>query len=151
MAGNTPATRNFRQSVRRGPHFRESSIKQLRKRLPCQDFVQTDQTNRRNARKSTGPISEEDKGRPRCNAIRHGLTAETVIGTLEDAKDYNAFQAAVAASFDAETAVERELVLRLASRYAMQQQFRSPSSDQSVQRNGSLSVLPKLGELILFC
>jgi len=115
MAGNTPAAGNFRQSVRRGPHFRESSIKQLRKRLPCQDFVQTDQTNRRNARKSTGPISEEDKGRPRCNAIRHGLTAETVIGALEDAEDYNAFQAAVAAGFDAETAVERELVLRLAS------------------------------------
>ena len=38
-----------------------------------------------------------------------------MIGALEDAEDYNAFQAAVAASFDAETAVERELVLRLAS------------------------------------
>jgi hypothetical protein len=73
------------------------------------------ETNRRNARKSTGPITEEGKRRSRCNAIRHGLTAETVIGALEDAEDYNAFQAAVAASFDAETAVERELVLRLAS------------------------------------
>src|SRR6516165_9670114 len=60
-------------------------------------------------------ITEEGKRRSRCNAIRHGLTAETVIGALEDAEDYNAFQAAVAASFDAETAVERELVLRLAS------------------------------------
>ena len=71
--------------------------------------------NRRNARKSTGPITEEGKQRSRCNAVRHGLTAETVISALEDAEDYNAFQAAVAASFDAETAVERELVLRLAS------------------------------------
>jgi len=34
---------------------------------------------------------------------------------LEDADDYKAFEAAVAAGFDAETAVERELVLRLAS------------------------------------
>jgi hypothetical protein len=33
----------------------------------------------------------------------------------EDAEDYQAFEAAVAAGFDAETAVERELVLRLAS------------------------------------
>jgi hypothetical protein len=73
------------------------------------------EANRRNARRSAGPITEEGKQRSRCNAVRHGLTAETVIGTLEDAEDYKAFEAAVAASFDAETAVERELVLRLAS------------------------------------
>jgi hypothetical protein len=39
----------------------------------------------------------------------------TLIGLLEDAEDYQAFEAAVTAGFDAETAVERELVLRLAS------------------------------------
>jgi len=44
--------------------------------------------NRRNARKSTGPPAEEGKQRSRCNAVRHGLTAETVIGALEDAEDY---------------------------------------------------------------
>jgi hypothetical protein len=71
--------------------------------------------NRRNARKSTGPMSEEGKRRSRCNAVRHGLTAETVIGALEDAADYQAFEAAVIADYDAQSAVERELVLRLAS------------------------------------
>src|SRR5437762_11536733 len=73
------------------------------------------EANRRNARRSTGPTSEEGKLRSRQNAVRHGLTAETVIGALEDAEDYKAFQAAVIADYDAQSAVERELVLRLAS------------------------------------
>jgi hypothetical protein len=64
---------------------------------------------------STGPISEEGKLVSRCNAVRHGLTAETVIGTLEDVEDYRAFEAAIIADYDAQSAVERELVLRLAS------------------------------------
>jgi hypothetical protein len=41
--------------------------------------------------------------------------AETVIGSLEDAEDYSAFEAAIIADYDAQSAVERELVLRLAS------------------------------------
>src|SRR5271163_4129396 len=73
------------------------------------------EANRRNAYKSTGPITEEGKQRSRCNAVRHGLTAETVIGALEDAEDYKAYEAAVIADYDAQSAVERELVLRLAS------------------------------------
>ena len=73
------------------------------------------EANRRNAFRSTGPITEEGKQRSRCNAVRHGLTAETVIGALEDAEDYKAFEAAIIADYDAQSAVERELVLRLAS------------------------------------
>ena len=73
------------------------------------------EANRRNACKSTGPITEEGKQRSRCNAVRHGLTAETVIGALEDAEDYKAFETAIIADYDAQSAVERELVLRLAS------------------------------------
>ena len=73
------------------------------------------EANRRNALKSTGPITQEGKERSRCNAVRHGLTAETVIADLEDADDYQAFENAIIADYDAQTAVERELVLRLAS------------------------------------
>ena len=73
------------------------------------------EANRRNALKSTGPTTPEGKRRSRCNAVRHGLTAETVIAALEDSEDYQAFEAAVIADYDAESAVERELVLRLAS------------------------------------
>ena len=73
------------------------------------------EANRRNARKSTGPKTEAGKQASRCNAVRHGLTAETVIRALEDAEDYQAFEAAIIADYDAQSAVERELVLRLAS------------------------------------
>jgi hypothetical protein len=73
------------------------------------------EANRRNALKSTGPTTPEGKERSRRNALRHGLTAETVIAALEDADDYQAFESAVTADYDAETALERELVLRLAS------------------------------------
>ena len=45
----------------------------------------------------------------RCNSVRHGLAA------LEDAEDYKAFEGAITADYDAESTVERELVLRLAS------------------------------------
>src|SRR5215216_647416 len=73
------------------------------------------ESNRRNSLKSTGPNTAEGKERSRCNAVRHGLTAETVIGALEDAEDYKAFEGAIIADYDAQSAVERELVLRLAS------------------------------------
>jgi len=73
------------------------------------------EANRHNALKSTGPTTPEGKRRSRSNATRHGLTAETVIAALEDSEDYQAFEAAVISDYDAETAVERELVLRLAS------------------------------------
>ena len=73
------------------------------------------EANRRNALKSTGPRTQEGKEHSRRNALRHGLTAETVIAALEDYEDYRGFEAAVISDYNAESAVERELVLRLAS------------------------------------
>jgi hypothetical protein len=46
------------------------------------------EANRRNALRSTGPKTGEGKQRASQNAVRHGLTAETVIIPLEDADDY---------------------------------------------------------------
>jgi hypothetical protein len=48
-------------------------------------------------------------------ALRHGLTAETVIDGLEDTEDYRGFEATITSDYNAKTAVERGLVLRLAS------------------------------------
>jgi hypothetical protein len=43
------------------------------------------------------------------------MTIETVVVALEDVEDYQAFEAAIIADYDAQTAVKRELVLQLAS------------------------------------
>src|ERR1700687_1514426 len=71
--------------------------------------------NQNNARKSCGPKTEKGKLRSRRNAIRHGLSAETVIGILEKAKDYKRFEEAVSADYNPRSSVECELVTRLAS------------------------------------
>src|SRR4051794_21276486 len=65
------------------------------------------EANRRNARRSTGPVTEDGKLQSRRNAVRHGLTAETVVNALEGAEDYEAFEAAVIADYDAQSAVAR--------------------------------------------
>jgi hypothetical protein len=71
--------------------------------------------NQQNAQHSTGPRTESGKRRSRRNAIRHGLTAETIIDTLENAADYRAFERAIKSDYSAQTAIEGQLVSRLAS------------------------------------
>ena len=71
--------------------------------------------NRRNGARSTGPRTTRGKLRSRRNACRHGLTAESVITSLEEPGDYQAFEAGVLADYTPQGMVERELVARLAS------------------------------------
>jgi hypothetical protein len=60
------------------------------------------EANRRNALKSTGPKTQNGKRLSRRNALRHGLTAETVIDGLEDTEDYQGFEAAIISDYDAQ-------------------------------------------------
>ncbi|MDT3687794.1 MAG: hypothetical protein RO009_22425 [Pseudorhodoplanes sp.] len=71
--------------------------------------------NRMNAQRSTGPRTEVGKIKSRRNAIRHGLTAETVIGVLERTEDYRAFERAIFKEYRPRSTLEHELVIRLAS------------------------------------
>jgi hypothetical protein len=71
--------------------------------------------NRRNAGQSTGPRTEQGKRRSRQNAFRHGLTAETVIDNAENAEDNAEFEEALIADYQPITAIEYQLVMRLAS------------------------------------
>ena len=73
------------------------------------------EANRLNALRSTGPRTDQGKRRSRSNAVRHGLTAETVIAAFEDAADYGAFEASIMAEHRISTTIDRELVSRLAS------------------------------------
>jgi hypothetical protein len=84
-------------------------------RLGANDFLPADRSQPSQCSQKHRSDYRRGKQRSRCNAIHHGLTAETVIGALEDAENYKAFEAAVIADYDAQSAVERELVLRLAS------------------------------------
>jgi len=71
--------------------------------------------NRENAKKSTGPRTLSGKRKSRRNAVRHGLTAETVIDVIEEAADYEALAAAINADFRPATNFELELIARLIS------------------------------------
>jgi hypothetical protein len=112
------------------------------------------EANRRNALKSTGPRTEAGKLQSRRNAVRHGLTAETVIGSLEDAENYSAFEAAIIADYDAQSAVERELVLRLASilwrlrrATAMETGLFEIHAELSSRNTGAYQSLPRFREV----
>jgi len=83
--------------------------------LVLHEFSQANRSQPPQRAQKHRPTTPEGKRRSRCNAVRHGLTAETVIAAIEDSEDYEAFEAAVISDYDAESAVERELVLRLAS------------------------------------
>ena len=49
------------------------------------------------------------------NALRHGLTAEIVIGHLKSSADFQTFAVNISADYAPVTATQRELVMRLAS------------------------------------
>jgi hypothetical protein len=71
--------------------------------------------NRRNAANSTGPITKNGKLQSRRNAIRHGLTAATVVPAIEDPEEFERFEAAVRADYQPASTIEHELVARLTS------------------------------------
>jgi hypothetical protein len=71
--------------------------------------------NRQNAKYSTGPRTEYGKRRSRQNAIRHGLTAETVVDVCEDQTAYKALQKAIHADYCPRSNFELQLIGRLVS------------------------------------
>ena len=72
------------------------------------------QANRANARKSTGPRTQVGKARSRLNSRKHGLTAKKLIMVGEHAEDFEELRSALVEQYDPQSALEFELVERLA-------------------------------------
>ena len=72
------------------------------------------EANRLNARRSSGPRTQEGKKRARMNALRHGLTAKNIVIGDEDPKEFEDLRAKLEHDLQPKTALEGELLERLA-------------------------------------
>jgi hypothetical protein len=72
------------------------------------------QSNRNNAKKSSGPRTEEGKARVSQNALKHGLLARDAVLPGEDPAEFEAQLAALEADIQPGDALERELVRQIA-------------------------------------
>jgi len=72
------------------------------------------QINRNNAYHSTGPTTFEGKRRSCLNALRHGLTGQTVVMPAEDLEAYQAHIGAFVTEYHPQGATETQLVQSLA-------------------------------------
>ncbi len=72
------------------------------------------QINRNNARHSTGPSTFEGKRRSCLNALRHGLTGQTIVMPAEDLEAYQAHVRAFVNEHQPQGATETQLVQSLA-------------------------------------
>ena len=69
--------------------------------------------NRANARKSTGPRTEAGKQRSSLNALRHGLTGQTVVLPTEDHSAYQRHSKSFLDEYHPKDATETQLVQSL--------------------------------------
>jgi hypothetical protein len=72
------------------------------------------QANRNNAKKSTGPRTEDGKARVSQNALRHGLLANGAVLPGEDPVEFEAQLAALEDAIQPGDALEHELVRQIA-------------------------------------
>ena len=73
--------------------------------------------NRRNAQKSTGPVTELGKATAKFNALKHGMSARTAVLPYEDAQSYAELRAAFHDTYKPANAVEASLVETVANSY----------------------------------
>ena len=72
------------------------------------------ESNRANAKRSTGPRSAQGKAQSSMNACKHGLTAQTVVIDAEDPLQFDSLCKGLEQEFEPHSLIERELIERLA-------------------------------------
>ncbi len=74
------------------------------------------EANRRNAQRSTGPKTDEGKARARCNALRHGMAALTIVPALpqESPKRLEELTQEWVTDVQPQNAIERDMVRKAA-------------------------------------
>ncbi len=72
------------------------------------------EANRRNALRSTGPVTTEGKAAVRFNALRHGLRARAVLLPGENAEEFHQLCADLESDWNAQTRTEQLLVEQMA-------------------------------------
>ena len=75
------------------------------------------EANRRNAQRSTGPVTELGKGVAKFNALKHGMTASTAVLPYEDPSSYAELRESFVATYRPANAVEASLVEVVANSY----------------------------------
>ncbi|HYP07614.1 MAG TPA: hypothetical protein VER03_15380 [Bryobacteraceae bacterium] len=75
------------------------------------------EANRRNAQKSTGPVTDLGKAVVRFNALKHGMTASTAVLPHEDPSSYAELRDSFFATYKPANAVEASLVEVVANSY----------------------------------
>ena len=73
--------------------------------------------NRRNAQKSTGPVTDLGKATAKFNALKHGMTARTAVLPYEDAESYAELRESFHDTYQPANAVEATLVETVANSY----------------------------------
>ena len=72
------------------------------------------EANRANAKRSTGPKTQNGKARSSMNALKHGLTAKQIVIGDEDPQEFEAFHASLITDLKPVGLFEHELVRRIA-------------------------------------
>ena len=95
------------------------------------------EANRRNAQKSTGPRSIDGRARSSMNALRHGITGQVSIMTVEDRGAHDKFVQELIESLRPEGAVELQFASVIAEDFWRLQRIRAVENDMFALGNFS--------------
>ena len=95
------------------------------------------EANRRNAQKSTGPRSIDGRARSSMNALRHGITGQVSIMTVEDRAAHDKFVQELIESLQPEGAVELQFASVIAEDFWRLQRIRAVENDMLALGNFS--------------